>query len=303
MLRWLQMFRICSVQPCHMQRNYVAGFRSLHTAKMDSRENQIVKNQQHPVMSQNVVVMRHSERLDNVEPLWISTSTRPWDPPLTQSGRVLAFQTGQGIRKSLGFPIHRLFVSPFLRCVQTAAEIVTALSADNDIDGSVSRDDISADPSEFKVSIENGLCEMLNTIAIRINVAPKDGNFSFDISQLETMFPNGTVDNNHVDMVYKELPKWEESVSQANVRYQQTITSLADKYPNENLLFVTHGEGIQVALSSYTKDVVEHKVKYCGYVQLRRPIYKNDQSFIGGKFNLLTHIGQNGVNYISSQEL
>lgn len=120
---------------------------------MDLRENQIVKNQPHPVMHQNVIVMRHSERLDNVEPLWVSTAARPWDPPLTQSGRVLAFKTGQGIRKSLGFPIHRLFVSPFLRCVQTAAEIVTALSDVNGAGGSVSHDDISADPSKVKVRI------------------------------------------------------------------------------------------------------------------------------------------------------
>ncbi|CAI8612421.1 unnamed protein product [Vicia faba] len=297
MLRWLQLFRNCSVQPCHMQRNQVAGLRYLHTGKMDLRENQ------HPYTCQNVIVMRHSERLDNVEPSWISTATRPWDPPLTHSGRVLAFQTGQAIRKSLGFPVHRLFVSPFLRCVQTAAEIVIALSAINDAGESVSRDHTSVDTSKVKVSIENGLCEMLNTIAIRVNVAPEDGKFSFDISQLETIFPNGTVDNNNVEMVYKELPKWEESVSQASVRYQQTITNLADKYPTENLLLVTHGEGTQVALSSYTKDVVEHKVKYCGYVQLTRPIFKNDHSFVGGKFNLETHIGQNGVNYISSQEL
>ncbi|KAI5430448.1 hypothetical protein KIW84_034869, partial [Lathyrus oleraceus] len=255
------------------------------------RENQIVKNHhQHPVMYQNVIVMRHSERLDNVEPLWISTATRPWDSPLTQPGRVLAFKTGQGIRKNLGFPIHRLFVSPFLRCVQTAAEIVIALSTVNDAGGSV------------KVSFENGLCQMLNRINIRRNIAPKDGNFSFGISQLEAMFPNGSVDNNY-QMVYKELPKWEESVTQAKVRYQETITNLADKYPTENLLLVTHGEGTQVALSSFTKDVVEHKVKYCGYVQLRRPIFVNNHSFIGGKLNLQTHIGQNGVTYISSQDI
>ncbi|XP_058757598.1 uncharacterized protein LOC131630875 [Vicia villosa] len=259
---------------------------------MDLRENQIVKKQQYPVMYQNVIVMRHSERIDNIEPLWLSTATRPWDPPLSPSGRVLAFQTGQGIRKSLGFPIQRLFVSPFLRCVQTAAEIVIALFDVNDAGGSGS----------VKVSIENGICQMLNRINIRRSIAPKDGNFSFDISQLEDMFPNGSVDNN-TEMVYKQLPKWEESVTLAKVRYQQTITNLADKYPTENLLLVTHGEGTQVALSSFTRDIVEHKVKYCGYVQLRRPIFKNNHSFIGGKLNLQTHIGQNGVTYISSQDL
>lgn len=47
---------------------------------------------------------------------------------------------------------------------------------------------------------------MLNTIAIRVNVAPKDGNFSFDISELETMFPNTTVDNdNNQEMVQNEV--------------------------------------------------------------------------------------------------
>lgn len=45
---------------------------------------------------------------------------------------------------------------------------------------------------------------MINSIAIRINVAPKDGNFSFDVSELEAMLPSRTMDNN-VEMVYKEV--------------------------------------------------------------------------------------------------
>jgi hypothetical protein len=46
---------------------------------------------------------------------------------------------------------------------------------------------------------------MINSIAIRLNVTPKDGNFSFDISELEAMLPAGTMDNN-IEMVYKEVP-------------------------------------------------------------------------------------------------
>jgi hypothetical protein len=45
---------------------------------------------------------------------------------------------------------------------------------------------------------------MINSIAIRLNVAPKDGNLSFDISELAAMLPAGTVDNN-VEMVYREV--------------------------------------------------------------------------------------------------
>jgi len=58
----------------------------------------------------------------------------------------------------------------------------------------------------LKVSIEYGLCEVLNNVAIRPNVAPKDGNISFDILVLEAMFPAGTV-NNNVERVYNEVQR------------------------------------------------------------------------------------------------
>lgn len=45
---------------------------------------------------------------------------------------------------------------------------------------------------------------MINRIAIRLNVAPKDGNLNFDISECEAMLPVGTVDKN-VEKVFKEV--------------------------------------------------------------------------------------------------
>lgn len=42
-----------------------------------------------------------------------------------------------------------------------------------------------------------------------------------------------------------QLPQWEEPVLQARARYQQTIKDLADQYPTENLLCVTHGKKIE----------------------------------------------------------
>lgn len=56
----------------------------------------------------------------------------------------------------------------------------------------------------MQVSIEYGLCEMLNKEAIRGDVAPKDGNWGFNIPELEAMFPEGTVDST-VERVYKEV--------------------------------------------------------------------------------------------------
>ncbi|XP_052194479.1 uncharacterized protein LOC127802609 isoform X2 [Diospyros lotus] len=192
---------------------------------------------------QNVIVMRHGDRIDNFEPLWAAGAARPWDPPLVDAGRARAFCTGLKLRNQLEFGIHRVFVSPFLRCVQTASEVVSALCAVDDVSldpDNMTSDGLRIDPSKIKVSVEYGLCEMLNEEAIRPNVAPKDGKFGFDISEIEAKLPAGTVDHSF-ERVYQELPQWKETVEGARYRYAQVIKTLADKYPSENLLLVTHG--------------------------------------------------------------
>lgn len=255
-----------------------------------------------PEHYQNVIVMRHGDRIDNFDPLWIATAPRPWDPPLVKEGRVRAFSTGRKFRNLFGYPLHRVFVSPFLRCIQTAAEAVIALSAVHDNPDALTGHSVTIDPSKLKVSVEYGLCEMMSTMAIRLEVAPKDGNWGFDISEREAMLPKGTVDNT-VERVYKELPVWEEELSRTRARYEQIVKDLADKYPTENLLLVTHGEGVGVALSSFRKGAVVCEVDYCGYVELRRPIFKKNQSFTAGEFEVLTNAGQTGVKYSDLKEL
>ncbi|KAE8038609.1 hypothetical protein FH972_011103 [Carpinus fangiana] len=243
--------------------------------------------------------MRHGDRMDNFEPLWVTTAKRPWDPPLVEAGRIRAFCNGRRIRAQLGFPIHRVFVSPFLRCVQTAFQVVSALCAVDDFPNAQTSDDISIDPSKIKTSIEYGLCEMLNNEAIRRGSAPKDGDFGFNISELEAMLPAGTVDST-AERVYKELPLWGETVMGARARYVHTVQALADKYPTENLLLVTHGEGVGVAVSAFKKDAIVYEVEYCAYAELRRPIVHRDQSFTAGSFELLTRNGQTGISFCPS---
>ncbi|KAL3007339.1 hypothetical protein AAZX31_08G328200 [Glycine max] len=299
-LRLLRLFSVrstCSNQAPILQESYKilfqgckeTGFRSLSpgSVKMSSGG-----KQGGFVSYQNVFVMRHGERLDNFEPSWVMTAARPWDPPLAEAGRKRAFETGRRLRESVGLPIGRVFVSPFLRCLQTAGELVASFS-DEGRGGTVAGDGVAVKPFEVKVSVEYGLCEMMNSKAIRPNVAPKDGNMGFDVAVCEAMLPAEIVDKN-VERVYKE---WEESVLQAGARYQQLIKDLADKYPTENLLLVTHGEGVQVAVSSFKKDAEVNEVDYCGYVELRRPIFKKDHTFITGEFDLLTPSGQTGVSY------
>ncbi|MED6184493.1 hypothetical protein PIB30_047944 [Stylosanthes scabra] len=295
----LRSFRFCSAHLRSkllpfLQESY-QGHKMIGASKLSTAASthtmESTQNANHTAVSyQNVVVMRHADRLDNFDLLWASTAERPWDPPLVEAGRVRALQTGRSLRQSLGYPIHRVFVSPFLRCIQTASQVIAALSGD------VTGDSVLIFPSEVKVSVEYGLCEIMNKVAFRNNVAPKDGNWGFNISELVAMFPVGTSGSN-AERVDKELPQWEESFQQSRDRYQRIFKELADKYPAENLLFVTHGEGIRVAVSSFRKDAKVYGVGYCGYVELRRPILKTDQSFITGEFDVLTDSDQTGVSY------
>ncbi|KAK4397411.1 hypothetical protein Sango_1577700 [Sesamum angolense] len=254
-----------------------------------------------PQLYQNVVVMRHGDRLDNFVPLWAASAPRPWDPPLVEDGKVRAFGTGEKFRKQLGFPIHRVFVSPFLRCLETAAEVVSALCAVANT---------SDDPNDLT---SNGVIVDPSKIKLFENVAPKDEIFSFDINQCEAVFPAGTVDNT-VEMVYKQLPKWQETVADARARYVEVMKILADKYPSENLLLVTHvstvafleilwcetnasatvaydasyllsGEGVGSAVARCLKDVMVSEVEYCGYAVASRPIvFGGNSSFSAGDF-------------------
>ena len=108
-------------------------------------------HQQQQQQHQNVVVMRHGDRKDNFEPFCLTTAKRRWDPPLVEEGRVRAFCPGRKIRSQLGFPIHRVFVSPFLRCVENASQVVSALCALHDDPNYLTGDNVTIDPSKLKV--------------------------------------------------------------------------------------------------------------------------------------------------------
>ncbi|MCL7037460.1 hypothetical protein MKW94_021219 [Papaver nudicaule] len=250
---------------------------------------------------QHIVVMRHGDRIDNVEPLWISTAKRPFDPPLAEPGKVRAFCTGRKLRNNLDFPIHRIFVSPFRRCIQTASEVISGLCAVNDDPLEMTSDNIEIDPSKVKVSIEFGLCEILNREAMGLDTAP--GNWGFDVSELESLLPAGTVDNSVVP-VYKEMPQWEESVTEGRTRYLQVVRALADKFPSENLLFVTHGEAIGAVISSLMKDTTVYGVEYCAYTQPKRRVsFKSNGTFTAGNFEIVALLDQFGVSFCPTSQL
>lgn len=245
-----------------------------------------------PDQFQHVLVMRHGHRSDmgpGVDRSWWTTVPRPWDAPLSDEGRREALDTGKNLRAKLEFPIHRVVTSPFLRCVETARELIAGLSTADDGDSA------DSSSSRIKVSIEYGMCEILNDISLWHHPTDHDS-WGFDIKELEASFPPGVADP-APHRVYKEMPQWGESESGARDRYLHTIHSLVDRYPQENLLFVTHGEGVKVMASTYWKDARGHELRpdYFGYAHLKRQLVRNGNLFNASKFRITTKPDETGI--------
>ncbi len=52
--------------------------------------------------SQTVLVVRHGERLDNVDYDWVTRTERPYDPPLTEAGVREARRAGDVFKEKVG---------------------------------------------------------------------------------------------------------------------------------------------------------------------------------------------------------
>ncbi|KAK4752318.1 hypothetical protein SAY87_021116 [Trapa incisa] len=246
---------------------------------------------------QNVIVMRHGDRLDNFVPdvdAWVRETARPWDPPLNEKGCHRSHATGVELRTQLGFTIDRVVVSPFMRCVETASEVVSALLSSEERVSSARRVVAPIGPPAIKVCVDYGLCEMFNGVAIRH--PPKDptkeGEWGFELSQIKLKFPEGTVDPQY-EPVADKLPKWGETRGDARARYERVLGAIADKYPCENLLLITHGEGLKATVSTILNGTRIHDVKYCAFVKLGREIItlNGDSSLSAKEFGDVSHHG------------
>jgi hypothetical protein len=74
------------------------------------------------VGDRRVWVMRHGHRQDEADPTWTVSSERPYDPPLSEEGRLQAFETGKVLAERAHFCA--IVCSPFLRCLQVRSVYV-----------------------------------------------------------------------------------------------------------------------------------------------------------------------------------
>lgn len=229
----------------------------------------------------SVVVVRHGERLDYITRdnggNWISTSDRPWDPPLTDNGKNQASELGKAlpdILQKLNLPpIVAIYSSPFLRCRQTSVGLIkggkfcdkTANDKDNNNDD---------DDGLLKVRVELGLSESLNENWYRSwAVHGSDGTWGFQkkthpeldpdtlheaskkpvqplldwkkaISSDETIMSRMDeeyVSKSNLDTPYSLHPPKFESYKTQRERMRSTLDQLSNETTEGTLVLVSHG--------------------------------------------------------------
>ena len=96
------------------------GNRGSGSSKSHSESSGVLDAELDPFV-QNIFVLRHGEALTGND-----SGARPWDPPLSDRGKLQAWRVGRNFRMD-EWNITRVVISPFLRCVQTAAEVIAGL--------------------------------------------------------------------------------------------------------------------------------------------------------------------------------
>jgi broad specificity phosphatase PhoE len=80
-------------------------------------------------VTKTVWIVRHGQRRDIVDKSWPAIADRVHDPPLTELGRWAAWRVGRRFSSMTG-DVDAVYASPFLRAVETAAEITDELGTE-----------------------------------------------------------------------------------------------------------------------------------------------------------------------------
>lgn len=188
-------------------------------------------------MKQTVWLARHANRLDFVNPDWFLTAPRRYDPPLSDDGLVQAEKLAQRLASE---NIDGIFVSPFLRTLQTARPIATVLN--------------------LEIKIESGLSEWLNPDWMSYH--PQ----TVTLEELNTL--SAKIDGNYTS---RFLPQYPETETEALSRAALTVKTLADEFSG-NILLIGHGAsvaGCVLGLSPQTFST-DIKVPLCSLFKFTR---------------------------------
>ncbi|HAN45513.1 MAG TPA: histidine phosphatase family protein [Cyanobacteria bacterium UBA8156] len=178
-------------------------------------------------------IARHANRQDFVDPRWFETADRPYDPPLSADGWQQARALAQRLAAA---PIHRIYASPFLRTVQTAAAIAAVLGV--------------------SIRLEPGLGEWLHPDWMPANPA------RLSATALAAHFP---IDLAYCSPATAVYPETETDLLTRTAATAQRLAALP-----ENQLWVGHERSVFGAISGLVPTVPPVKVPLCSLSHLQK---------------------------------
>ena len=155
-------------------------------------------------------VVRHGLRIDFTTPGWTDTAENPYNPPLDSKGLMQAEETAERLKNE---KIDHIFVSPFIRTLQTASAI--------------------AEKKGMKFNVETGFSEWL-----------KDSEFSYmpdlySIEYLSKKFP--LINQDYKSMSSTSYPETRDDL---DGRTEDALEKIFDKYDG-SILVISHGSPIK----------------------------------------------------------
>lgn len=248
--------------------------------EIDEEEEQLEQPKPAPpgVDRQLLVVMRHGQRIDEVDKEWSAQAKRPYDPYLTEHGEKQAKAVGPKLQQ---FDIKKVYISPFYRCLQTAMGAMET---------------VQVPPEDWTVSC--AVSEFLNpSIMVKKGGSVPPGNIN------EWFFKGGDLKShvkhqipqdiaNKVKIGRTRFEKYPENLLSSRRRYIHAFQEAADQANGQNVLIVTHGDAVNASVSRLWPWAIVHPVLHTGFTVAARE-RKPDGNW--SKWKMLSHSGESGV--------
>lgn len=230
-----------------------------------------------PKFQQTIVILRHSERMDYVDPNWVNTPEgQKWkhDAPLTDRGHQLAREVAQelsNLHKEVNFTA--IASSPYRRCLETAAAVAHALNLPVVLDqeiGEIWGKEIPKEPRPFRSNEE--LVEMAKSLKVKLLNPKLDG---------------GGV------KLFGKPPRYPESLEDAKARYIVRVETYINQSAatERNFVVVTHADAVVAALQMFERGNAEvEDIDFCARLIAKRTVtpQQEETSVFADHWNIQT---------------
>ncbi|DBA67670.1 TPA: hypothetical protein ACH3X2_001262 [Trebouxia sp. C0005] len=227
---------------------------------------------------QLLIVMRHGERIDEVDKSWSAIAKRPFDPFLSDHGQDQAKKVAAKLKK---YDIKKVYISPFFRCLQTA---------------SFAAEGLGIQPQDWTVTCAVG--EFMNP-----KLMVKKGG-KCPPGDINTWFFEGDGLKDHV---HKKLPsttaskmqvgrpnfgQYPENLLISRRRFSKAFQAIAEEANGDNVLIVTHGDGVNASVTRIWPWALSHPVLHTGFTVAARD---KEQDGMWGPWKMISKKGESGV--------